>query len=146
VSERVRLVGDDPSGLAEMLAAVLSDNLRADPVRVATLRPSVVVVAVPDAGVAVTVRIGPGSIAVADGEAAAPDLRIAADAGTVLCLPAAPLRWGLPDPLRRDGRLVLGHLARGRLRVEGMLRHPRHLASFTSLLSVRRPAGTGTRP
>lgn len=144
MTDRVHLLGDDPSGLAEMLATVLADNVRADPTRASRLRGSVVVVEVRDAGVVVTVRIGADSITVGDGEAAAPDLRIAADAAILLSLPTVPLRWGVPDPLRREGRVVLAHLARGRLRVGGMLRSPRRLAAITSLLSVRRPAAAGS--
>jgi hypothetical protein len=64
---------------------------------------------------------------------------VVAPADRVLALAAAPLRAGLPDPLRRDGRAALADVLRGRVRVHGMLRHPRRLARFTSLLSVHEP-------
>ena len=136
---RVELESSAPSGLAEMLAGLLEQNLAREPGRAAHLRPSVVVLVVPDAGVSVTVRLSPGGVRIADGAAAGADLRVVADADRLLCLAAAPLRAGMPDPLRRAGRAALVDVARGRVRVHGLLRHPVRLGRFTSLLSVYEP-------
>ena len=135
----VTLEGDDPSGLAELVAGLLSQHLAREPSRATLLARSIVVLSMPDADVAVTVRLEPGRVRVADGVAPEAHLRVVASADRVLALAAAPLRAGLPDPLRRDGRAALADVLRGRVRVHGMLRHPRRLARFTSLLSVHEP-------
>ena len=48
---RVELVGSSPSGLSEMLAALLEQQLRRDPGRASHIVRSVVVLEAPDAGV-----------------------------------------------------------------------------------------------
>jgi hypothetical protein len=133
---QVRLEGEDPSGLAELVAGLLQQHLAREPSRASGLRPAVVVLSVPDAEVAVTVRLSRGIIRVADGDAADAHLRIVAPSGRLLALAAAPLRAGMPDPLTRDGRAALADVLTGRVRVHGLLRHPRRLAGFTSVLSV----------
>jgi hypothetical protein len=138
---KVSLEGEDPSGLAELLAGLLSQHLAREPARATLLERSVVVLSMPDAGVAVTVRLAPGRVQVADGVAPDAHLRVVAPADRVLALAAAPLRAGLPDPLRREGRAALADVLRGRVRVHGVLRHPRRLARFTALLSVHEPEG-----
>jgi hypothetical protein len=138
---KVSLEGEDPSVLAEFLAGLLSQHLAREPARATLLERSVVVLSMPDAGVAVTVRLAPGRVQVADGVAPDAHLRVVAPADRVLALAAAPLRAGLPDPLRREGRAALADVLRGRVRVHGVLRHPRRLARFTALLSVHEPEG-----
>lgn len=132
----MQLDGDDPSGLAELVAGLLEQNLAREPARAAHLRPSVVALVAPDAEVAVTVRLAPGSVRVADGVATDAHLRVVADADRLLALAAAPLRAGLPDPLHPGGRAALADVVTGRVRVHGLVRHPVRLARFTSLLSV----------
>ncbi len=139
----VVLEGDDPSGLAELVAGLLSQQFAREPARAALLEPSVVVLSMPDARVAVTVHLAPGRVRVADGVASGAHLRVVASADRMLALAAAPLRAGLPDPLRREGRAVLADVLRGRVRVHGMVRHPRRLARFTALLSVHRSERPG---
>ena len=135
----VTLEGDDPSGLAELLAGLLSQQLAREPARAALLRPSVVVLSMPDAGVAVTVHLSPNHVRVVDGVAPGAHLRVVASADRVLALAASPLRAGLPDPLHREGRAALADVLRGRVRVHGMVRHLRRLARFTAQLSVHEP-------
>jgi hypothetical protein len=138
---------EDPhaSGLAELIAGLLEQQLARQPARASLLRPSTVVLAVPDAAVSVTVRIAPGEVRVADGAATDAHLRIVAPADRVLALAAAPLRAGIPDPLHRLGRAVWADVLTGRVRVHGLVRHPRRLARFTSLLSVSEPTGSHPR-
>lgn len=136
---RVLLDGADPSGLAELIAGLLEQHLARDPARAEHLHPSVVALVVPDAQVSVTVWLAPGSIRVADGADAGAHIRIVAPADRLVALSAAPLRAGLPDPMRAEGRAALADVLTGRVRVRGMLRHPRRLARFTSLLSVSQP-------
>ncbi|MGZ8630282.1 MAG: hypothetical protein ACXWZF_04865 [Actinomycetota bacterium] len=133
---RVELVGPSPSGLAEMLAGLLEQQLDRDPARARHLGRSVIVLEVPDAGVATTVRLAPGGVRVIDGVAPDAHLRVRADADRLLALAAVPLRLGLPDPTRSAGRSALADVAVGRVRVRGLVRHPRRMARFLSLLSV----------
>lgn len=132
----VELAGASPSGLAELLADLLEQHLGRDPTRAAHLVRSVVVLDVPDAGVAITVRLAPTRVRVVDGAAPDAHLRVRADADRLLALAAVPLRFGLPDPARPAGRSALVDVARGRVRVRGLVRHPVRLARFMSLLSV----------
>lgn len=136
----MRLEGADPSGLAELVAGLLEQHLAREPSRASHLRPSVVVLSVPDADVAVTVRFAPDGVRVADGSESDAHLRIVAPSDRLVALAAAPLRAGVPDPLTRDGRAALADVLSGRVRVHGLLRHPRRLTRFASVLSVHEPS------
>jgi hypothetical protein len=126
-----------PSGLAQMLAGLIESNLARDPERRRLLRPTTVVIDAVDAGVAVTIRLSPGRVAIANGDASrGADVRIRGPAQDLLGLANAPLRFGLPDPLRPAGRAVLRGIVARRVRVSGMVRHPAALARFARLLSV----------
>ena len=126
----------DPSGLAAMIGGLIEQNLERDPSRSRLLRPAVASIAAPDAGVAVTLRLEPERVLVADGAGEA-HLRIAASSAKLLELTAAPLRFGFPDVLTRQGRAVLRDVLSRRVRIGGMLSHPARLARITMLLSVR---------
>ena len=128
--------GDEPSGLAGMVGGLIDQNLERDPSRLRLLRPSSATITVPDAGVAITVRTSPGSVEVRDGADPDTQLGITADSERLLALTSAPLRFGLPDVFDPRGRAVLGDVLSGRVRIRGLLRHPRRLARLSSLLSV----------
>jgi hypothetical protein len=132
----VTAVGSEPSGLATLIVALIEQNLARDPVRRALLRPCVTVLDAPDADVTVHVRIDPGAVRVGDGDVPHAHLRVRADAERLLAITNAPLRLGLPDPRRREGRALLRDLVMRRVRVRGILRHPVRLVRFMSLLSV----------
>ena len=132
----VTVSGQEPSGLASMLAELIRTNLSKDPARAALLRPSVVVLDAPDAEVTVFLRIAPDEVRVGDGDVPDAHLRIRADAVRLLDLTTVPLRFGFPDVGRPEGRAVLGDLLARRLRIRGLLRHPVRLARVTRLLSV----------
>ena len=132
----VTVVGPEPSGLASMVAELIEQNLSRDRGRLALLRPSVVVLDAPDADVRVFLRIAPGEVRVGDGGVPDAHLSIKADAGRLLDLTTAPLRFGLPDVLTPEGRAIVGDLLGRRVRIRGLLRHPVRLARLTNLLSV----------
>ena len=138
MTPEVVLADAEPNGLARMLAGLLEANLDRRPGRAALLRPAVVEVDAADAGVVVTVRLDGRGVRVSNGAAAPrPDVRVRASGHDLLALSAAPLRFGFPDPLRREGRAVLGLIVSGKVRVSGMVRHPVVLSRFSRLLSAR---------
>jgi hypothetical protein len=131
------VVDAEPNGLATMLAGLIESNLARRPKRSRLLRPATVELEAVDAGVGATVHLDAGSVRIANGPAnPAFDVRIRASSRDLLTLSSAPLVLGLPDPLRRDGRAVLAGIARRRVRIGGMLRHPVTLSRFARLLSV----------
>jgi hypothetical protein len=132
----VVLVDREPSGLASMLAGLIEQNLERDPGRRRLLHPALVSITAPDAEVSVTLRIAPEGVELADGADPTAELAIVASSSSLLALTAAPLRFGLPDPVRPAGRAILGDLVARRVRIRGMLAHPRVLARVSSLLSV----------
>lgn len=127
---------DEPSGLATMVGGLIDQNLERDPTRRRLLRPSSATITVPDADVAITVRMGPGGVEVIDGADPAAHVAITADSHRLLGLTCAPLRFGLPDPFDLRGRAVLRDVLSRRIRVRGLISHPRRLACLSALLSV----------
>jgi hypothetical protein len=132
----VAVVGPEPSGLAIMVADLIGQNLARDPARRALLRPLVAVLDAPDANVTVFLRIGRDDVRVGDDDVPDAHVRIQATSERLLDLTTAPLRFGLPDPLRPEGRDIVADLLRRRIRIRGLLRHPLRLARLTKLLSV----------
>jgi hypothetical protein len=132
----VRFADDEPNGLADLVGRLIEANLARRPERRSLLRPAVIRLTASDVQTTATVRVSDGAVQVTNGATGAADLRIVATADDLLALSSAPLRLGLPDPLRSEGRRVLRRLAAGDVRVSGMLRHPLRLSRFTRLLSV----------
>jgi hypothetical protein len=126
----------EPNGLADLVGRLIGSNLERDPGRRRLLTSSVVQLTSSDAEVSATIRLSSGVVEVANGAAGPAHLRVVAPADDLLELASAPLRLGLPDPLRRGGRAVLRRIATRDVRVRGMLRHPVRLSRFTRLLSV----------
>jgi hypothetical protein len=127
----------DPNGLASMLGALIEANLRANPDRAELLRPSMVELTATDAEVSASVHIRPFGVEVANERSPTRvDLGVRASSSDLIALSVMPLRFGLPDPLRREGRAIIGKLLRGRIRVSGLVRHPAKLTRLTRLLSV----------
>ena len=125
---RIQVVGPAPGGLATMLGDLLEQNLARDPGRERLLRPCVAVLEAPDADVAVFLRIDRGGVRVGDGDVPDAHLRIRGGAELLLALTTVPLRAGLPDPFRPEGREIVLDLLARRLVVRGQLRHPVRLA------------------
>jgi hypothetical protein len=73
---------------------------------------------------------------VCDGADPSAQIAITAGSAELLELTSAPLRFGLPDLFDPTGRAVLGNVVFGRVRIRGLLRHPRRLARLSALLSV----------
>jgi hypothetical protein len=132
----VAYLDDEPSGLATMVGGLIDQNLERDPARRRLLRPALVTITVPDAGVAITLRLERGNVEIRDGADTSAHVAIVADSERLMALTSVPLRIGLPDALDRRGRAVLGDVLARRVRIRGLVRHPRRLARLSSLLSV----------
>lgn len=126
----------EPSGLAEIVGELIRQNLERDPGRRGHLTPLVASIAVPDADVGVTIRIGQRDVRVVNGIAADAHLRMRARSDALVRLTTAPLLLGFPDPFRAEGRRAIADLLAGRVRVVGLLRHPVRTARLSALLSV----------
>ncbi len=137
----VRFSDPEPCGLAQMIGGLIEQNLEREPSRRALLDGGVVAVSAPDAQVAVTVRMGPGDVTVSNGVEPDAQVVVTADSSLLLRMTASPLRLGLPDAFTAQGRAVLGDVLARRVRIRGLISHPRRLASFTRLLSVYEPRG-----
>jgi hypothetical protein len=90
-----------------------------------------------DAETSVTMGFAGGALTIRGG-IQEPDITIAADSLSLLELANTRLRLGLPDPAHASGRVVLGKLATGKLRIRGrgLLLRPLLLVRFTKLLNV----------
>lgn len=126
-----------PSGLAAILGGLIEQNLAREPARARLLRRAVVAIAAIDAEVGITLRIQPDRVEIVDGLDDKAQIAITATSGDLLALTDVPLRFGLPDALRAQGRAVLRGVLSRRVLIRGMLAHPRRLARLTQLLSVR---------
>jgi hypothetical protein len=93
---------------------------------------------------AVRIVFGDGEIVVEDaganggggatgGRAPEPDLVVAGRLPDIIKLTTAPMVAGVPSPIDRRGRAVLGHLARGRIQVRGDRALGRQLMALMAL-------------
>jgi hypothetical protein len=71
-----------------------------------------------------------------NGLARGADVRIEGDSVRLVGLSTVPIRLGLPDLTRKEGRAVIRDLIAGRLRIRGLMAHPGKLARLSKLLSV----------
>jgi hypothetical protein len=134
---KVEFSDPEPNGLAAMIGALIEANLARHPQRVALLKPAVIDLTAPDAGVSVSIEITPGLVSIGNGGSnGARHVHVRADSHALLQLSSVPLRLGLPDPLTSDGRRVLGKVLRLEIRIDGLLRHPGKLTRLSRLLSV----------
>jgi hypothetical protein len=134
---RVVYLDDEPNGLAALLGGLIEANVARHPERLELLKPAVIDLSACDADVSVTVHLSPGEVAVGNGVSSGTShLHVRADSHALLLLASVPLRIGLPDPLSKPGRQVLGKLLRREIRVDRLFLHPGKLARFSKLLSV----------
>ena len=128
---------DDPVGLVAIVGDLLTANLARDPERRRLLRDEASALRAIDAGVDVTVRCTPSGVVVTAGADPGARVVVAASAAQLLQLAAAPLRFGLPDPLTPEGRAILAAILAGHVRVHGLLRRLPAVRRLTMLLSAR---------
>jgi hypothetical protein len=128
---------DDPVGLVAIVGGLLQRNLERDPARRRRLREETSVLDAPDAAVSVTIRCSPSGVVVSAGADPEAIVVVRAESRLLLELASVPLRFGLPDPLTSDGRGVLAQIARGSVRIRGLVSHLPAVRRLTMLLSVR---------
>lgn len=133
---RVVFTDAEPNGLAAMVGGLVEQNLARDRSRARLLTGGTAILIASDAGVAVTLGLGPGEVRVTNGADPTADLTVTAASARLLGLAGAPLRFGLPDGLRHDGRAVLRDLAARRVTIGGLATHPGLLRRLTMLLSA----------
>jgi hypothetical protein len=127
----------EPNGLATMMGGIIQANLEAHPERESLLdRVTTYSIRASDIDVAVSIRLSPGRVQVRNGVVGRPSVRIESDSNTLVGLSGVPLRFGLPDVTRKEGREVLRSVGKRRLRVRGLVAHPRALGRLNKLLSV----------
>lgn len=137
MTARVEYLDEEPAGLASMIGGLIEGNLAEHPERAKLLKPALVGIIADDAGVAVTLRFAPGLVTVATGlTGGRPDLLIRTTSEDLMALTSVPLRLGLPDAFTQPGRVVMGKLVSGKLKVKGMFRHLPALTRLQRLLSV----------
>lgn len=132
----VEIVGE-ASGLASLLADLLRQNLARSPALGRLLgRSSTAAIEATDADVGATLRIGGGSVRVEPAADPSAPVLVRGGSEELLLLTAAPLRGGMPDVLDARGRRAIAALLRGRVRVRGLVAHPRQVLDLIRLLSA----------
>jgi hypothetical protein len=128
----------------ELVQGLVDANLARDPARAMRLsRREAASLVATDADVAVTIQMlpgapsAPGTVLVHDGRDPWAEIVVRAESLGLLELAATPLRFDLPDVTTPDGRDVVRQLVRGRIRVQGMLRHIGTVRRLSMLLSAR---------
>jgi hypothetical protein len=134
---RVGFADPEPNGVASLIGTLIEQNLARDPGRVRLLRPGVFVISATDADVAVTIRLTPDTVTVANGEDPRAPVVVRAPGRDLFELAATPVRFGLPDPASKRGRAVIGAIARRRIRVRGVVLRLLAVRRLTMLLSAR---------
>jgi hypothetical protein len=132
----VEFVDAEPNGIASMIGGLIEANLANDPERTSLLKTAIVGIVAEDAHVALTLRISPGKVTVSNGLAPRVDVMVRADSETLTELSSTPLRLGFPDAFTRTGRAVTGKLFRGKLRVQGLIRHAGTVSRLNRLISI----------
>ena len=123
---------------ASILAELLSSNLAQHPGKMEVFRKirGAVAIDLPDIEAAVTLVFEGGRLRIEEGIAGSPDLVIRTESDRVMDLNALRIVGGLPWYFDGAGRKVLGHLASGKLKIEGMFSHPILLTRLTKVMSV----------
>jgi hypothetical protein len=133
----VSFVDPEPNGLALLLGDLIEQNLTRDPSRRRFLQPGTVVIESIDHEVAVTLRFTSDAVEISNGVSDGAAVHIRALGASLIGLAAAPLRFGVPDALARDGRRIVAELVRGQLEVRGLVSRFPAVRRLTRLLSAR---------
>ena len=130
------MTDDEEAGIAALVLGLVRQNLERDPARRRLLRGGSAVIAATDAGTAVRVELVP-DLPWVEGWPLEASVEVRTTSATLLELSAAPLRFGLPDVLSRDGRRLVVAILGGSIRIRGLMRHLPTVRRLTMLLSAR---------
>ena len=121
-----------------MLAELIRSNLERDPARAALLHgvTGTINVHARDAEVTCGLEFAGGKLHVFAEPFRRAGIEIHADSGALMGMSSVPLRFGLPDPMKSDGRAVFKQMLRGELKVKGMIAHPVMMMRLQKLLAV----------
>lgn len=125
-------------GLAEMLSNLLRQNLEQNSQKLSSfeaLHSNVVIVA-KDIDITVTLAFRKGELTIYNGIVGKTDLMIIADHDAILDLSLINIFLGLPNYFDKVGRSILKKLLLGKLKIEGLLKHPLQLTHLTKIFSV----------
>lgn len=137
--ERVELIGPEPSGLAEMMAAIVRGNLQRNPDRAAALdgKPGLIRITASDAEVTVTLEMRDGRLRVySDDRTGPPDVQIVADSESLTSFSAVPQLGPIPNPFRKAGRAALRKVFRGDVKIKGAARNGKLLKRMRVLTTM----------
>ena len=125
-------------GLADMVFHLIRQNLEQKPHRLSSFRAldSNVTIMARDIDITVTLVFEKGKLTVHNGIVGKTDLKIIADHDAILGLCLLNIRLGLPNYFDKTGRDILKNLLHGKLKIEGVLKHPLQLTHLTKLFSV----------
>lgn len=136
---RIELIGPEPSGLAQMMAAIAEGNLRDDPGRTVYLlgKPGVIQITATDAEVTVALEFRDGRLRVYSGERTSPpDVHIMADSESLTGMSETPQIGPLPNPFRKAGRMAWRKVFRGDVKIKGAARNGKLLKRMRKLMAV----------
>jgi hypothetical protein len=125
-------------GLGEIMFNLIRQNLERKPQRLSSFKAlhSNVVIVARDIDITVTLAFKRGELKIYNGIVGKVDLKIIADHDVILGLTLIKISMGLPNYFERTGRDILGKLIFGKLKIEGMLKHPLQLTHLTKVFSV----------
>lgn len=138
-TDRVRVIGPEPAGLAEMLAAIVRGNVQRHSERLDFLEgpPGVVRITAVDAEVTVSLEFRDGELRIYSGSITAPpDVSVEADSETLVGFSAIPQLGPVPNPFTSEGRTALAKVARGQIKVRGAARGRKLLDRMRGLLTT----------
>jgi len=125
-------------GLADMVFHLIRQNLEQKPHKLRSfqaLKSNVVIVA-SDIEITITLAFRNGKLTVYNGIVGEADLKIVTDHDVILQLSLINICLGLPNYFDETGRDILKNLLLGKLKIEGMLKHPLQLTHLTKIFSV----------
>lgn len=134
-----RVVSGELYGFAGMVAGLIRGNIEAHPSRAALIdkaRGTVVLRAI-DVDAIATLTFGEGRIRIGDAPLERPSVEIIANADQMLAFTTAPLRFGLPDAMKPEGRALTKEIMTGHIKVRGMATHLGLIRRLNGLLSVQ---------
>ncbi len=137
MSERV-VAGEELEGLADMIAGILRGNLEANPGLLGHLNGArgTVALRAPDVDAGAALSFRDGIVRVTNAPREKPSVEIVANSEQMMAFSTVPLRMGLPDMLKPEGRLLTKQILTGKIKVRGMVAHLGLVRHLQELLSV----------